>query len=263
MPSIRPSFHALLAGGTAIAALAAFAMIGTNDNGNADSNVDTVDGAQAYGDDFRLACGKGADAGVLFAGTIGVGPDVATTNATAVGFGATTTDANQVTLGGTGSSVRIGDINASNGAQTGTEYVVTVDGNGTLGKQEVSLAFASAARAAVSSLAVTDAQFDALAGRVGGLEGRVDTLFDLAEHNRRDIYEANEGVAMALAMESPVIPAGASFALSGGVGHFKGRTSLAMAVSAAVGEMSSLSAGVGVGARSGNVGARAGFQVAW
>ena len=64
-------------------------------------------------------------------------------------------------------------------------------------------------------------------------------------------------------MESPSIPAGAKFALSGGVGHYKGRTSMAMAVSAAVSEMASLSAGVGVGANSGEVGLRGGFQIAW
>ena len=34
---------------------------------------------------------------------------------------------------------------------------------------------------------------------------------------------------MALALDSPAVPAGASFALSGGIGHFKGRTALALA----------------------------------
>jgi hypothetical protein len=104
--------------------------------------------------------------------------------------------------------------------------------------------------------AVSDAQFAAL-------EGRVDSVFNLANSNSEAIDRANEGVAMALAMESPSIPAGASFALSGGVGNYEGRTSLAMAVSAAVGEMASISAGIGVGANSGEVGTRAGFQIAW
>ena len=68
---------------------------------------------------------------------------------------------------------------------------------------------------------------------------------------------------MALALDSPSIPAGASFALSGGVGNFKGRTALALAVSAAVGEMASVSAGIGYGFSSKDIGSRAGFQIAW
>lgn len=92
------------------------------------------------------------------------------------------------------------------------------------------------------------------------------SLFDLVNQVgsiRSDIRDANEGVAMALALDSPSIPAGASFALSGGVGNFKGRTALALAVSAAVGEMASVSAGIGYGFSSKDIGSRAGFQIAW
>jgi hypothetical protein len=102
-----------------------------------------------------------------------------------------------------------------------------------------------------------------LSDSVAKLQDNQDLLFDLADRNRHDIREANEGVAMALAMDSPNIPAGAHFALSGGVGYFKGRGALATAISAAVSEMSSLSAGVAYGFRSKEVGARAGFQLAW
>lgn len=68
---------------------------------------------------------------------------------------------------------------------------------------------------------------------------------------------------MALAMETPNVPAGASFAISGGVGGYNGRHSLAAAMSAAIGEMSSVSAGFGYGLNSGEVGYRAGFQFAF
>ena len=88
-------------------------------------------------------------------------------------------------------------------------------------------------------------------------------MFDLARENRSDIRDANEGVAMALAMDTPSIPAGARLAVSGGVGYFKNRTSLATAVSIAVGQMSSVSGGVAYGFDSKEVGARAGFQFAW
>jgi hypothetical protein len=68
---------------------------------------------------------------------------------------------------------------------------------------------------------------------------------------------------MALAMDSPSVPAGARFAVSGGLGCFKNRTSLATAISVAVSEMSSVSAGLAYGFNSKEVGARAGVQFAW
>ena len=88
-------------------------------------------------------------------------------------------------------------------------------------------------------------------------------LFQLTRRNRRDIGDANEGVAMALAMDTPAIPAGAHIAVSGGLGYFKNRVSFASAISVAVGTMSSVSAGVGYGINSKELGARAGFQMAW
>ena len=92
---------------------------------------------------------------------------------------------------------------------------------------------------------------------------QINALFDLNDINRRDIRRANEGVAMALAMESPALPPGASFAISGGVGYFQERTAGTFAFTARVGPMTSISAGAGFGFNSGEIGARAGFQHAW
>ncbi len=68
---------------------------------------------------------------------------------------------------------------------------------------------------------------------------------------------------MALALESPNVPAGATFALSGGIGGYQGKHALATAISAAVGEMTTVSAGFGYGLNSGEIGYRAGFQIAF
>ena len=65
---------------------------------------------------------------------------------------------------------------------------------------------------------------------------------------------------MALALDTPSIPAGQHFAMSGGIGYFNNQTALARAISAAVSETASLSAGVTYGFNSNQVGARAGFQ---
>jgi len=53
----------------------------------------------------------------------------------------------------------------------------------------------------VSSLQSSQA---AQGAAVTALQSDSVTLFDLTRDNRNDIHEANEGVAMALAMDSPV-----------------------------------------------------------
>ena len=146
--------------------------------------------------------------------------------------------------------MRVGDIAASTAAQTGTLSFVTVDASGTLGAAPAPMSAASSRpRRAGAQIAAQGAQ--------------IDTLFDLADVNRRDIDRANEGVAMALAMESPSLPAGATFAVGGGFGYYNHRTAGTASFTARIGTMSSFSAGVGIGFNSGEVGARAGFQHAW
>ncbi|MBK6296621.1 MAG: YadA C-terminal domain-containing protein [Sphingomonadales bacterium] len=171
--------------------------------------------------------------------TGGAGATTAFAGATAIGTGATTTRANQVVLGGTGSSVTVGDLTASTAAQTGPVSIVTADAGGTLGRSTINLT------------------------QLGALPGQVNTLFNLTEINRRDIRKANEGVAMALALDSPSVPAGANFAVSGGIGYYQNRTAATTAFSARVSDKAIISAGVGVGLNSGEVGARGGFQFAW
>ncbi|MDO9489298.1 MAG: YadA-like family protein, partial [Sphingomonadaceae bacterium] len=210
-------------------------------------------GAQAFGWQSRatgnlsLSAGHQATASGVQATAVGKNAVASGANSTAIGFGATATVDNQVVLGGTGSSVRVGDITASTAAQAAASVgVATVDANGVLGRNTTLLANTAANTASIATL-----------------QGQTATLFDLADVNRRDIRTANEGVAMALAMDSPSIPDGANYALSGGFGYFQKRTAFSSAVSARVGEMSAFSAGIGVGLDSGEVGGRAGFQVAW
>ena len=63
--------------------------------------------------------------------------------------------------------------------------------------------------------------------------------------------------------DSPALPSGTKFGISGGVGVFAGKSALAMAVTAAVSEVTSVSAGFGLGTDSGEFAGRAGFQFAW
>lgn len=52
-------------------------------------------------------------------------------------------------------------------------------------------------------------------------------------------------------------------ALSGGVGYYNNASAASMAATARVSEKATISAGLGVGFETGEVGARGGFQVVW
>ena len=139
---------------------------------------------------------------------LGAGADVRHDNATALGAGARTTAANQVMLGSAGTSVVIADIAASTDAQQGPVDVVTVDANGTLGRQRVATAASvDTVRVSMNHIAaVTDAQFTALSGRMGTLESAVNTLFDLTTTIDKD---AQQGIAAVAAMAHPHFPSAA------------------------------------------------------
>ena len=183
----------------------------------------------------------GRNANVTAAGTngtaIGAGATVSHANSTAIGAGATSTAANQVTLGGAGSTVRLGGYGAG---------ILQTDANGTI----------STNTSLLSGLST-------IQGQISSLQSDTATLFDLSDRNRRDIRQANEGIAMALAMESPDLPDDARFAVSGGLGYFQHQAGGTAAVAARIGPMSSFSAGLGVGFDTGTLGARLGFQHAW
>ena len=164
---------------------------------------------------------------------------------------------NQVKIGGTGSLVTVGDIVASTAAQTGVTSLVTVDASGTLGRDTTTLSqFGSSIGSLQSGLAAQGAS-------IATLQSGQTTLFNLSEINRRDIQKANEGVAMALALDSPSLEAGTNFAVSGGVGYYQNRTAVTTAFTARIGAKSSFSAGAGIGLNTGELGARGGFQIGW
>ena len=199
--------------------------------------------AQATGTN-STAFGNSAQATAANTTAIGQNARATFAGSTAIGQGATTTAINQVTLGGAGSSVRVGDIAASTAAQQATTATIaTIDANGVLGRSTLNIA--------------------GIQNSFNAFQGQLDDLFNDSRRQDRGIDKANEGVAMALALESPAVPSGAHFAISGGIGGYQGKHSLATAISAAIGEMSTVSAGVGFGLNSGEIGYRAGFQVAF
>lgn len=142
--------------------------------------------------------------------------------ATAVGAGAATTAANQVALGGAGSSVRVGDIDASTAAQVGPVDVVTVDRQGTLGRQQVvtSSQLHNVQAGLIQALAVSDAQFAALGNRVERVEDQVGELFGIVAVQREETRQGIAAVASLAQPHFPSAPGRTSYASN--VGYFRG-----------------------------------------
>ena len=115
----------------------------------------------------------------------------------------------------------------------------------------------------LGNVATLQTQTAANTAAIGTLNTNVTTLFDLTEVNRRDIRKANEGVAMALAMESPQLTNGTNMGVSGGIGYYQNRLAGTASFAARVGANAAFTAGVGFGFDSGEIGARAGFSAAW
>lgn len=277
-------------------------LLDTNNDGDADTNVDTDGGATSAGAD-ALACGVAANAAAslstavgaqtnatalastalgsqaiasgvastalghnsdatgLASTAVGVSAQATATGATAVGRIANASGLNATALGSGASATATNSVALGTGSVANQANTVSV---GAVGAERriVNVAAGTATTDAVN-LGQLNSVSTSLGSSITALQTDTVTLFDVTDRLRGDVRDANEGVAMALAMDSPNVPAGAKFALSGGVGYFKNRAAFAAAISAAVGEMSSVSAGLGYGLDSNEIGARAGFQIAW
>lgn len=224
-----------------------------------DDNGATGDGAVAIGagsdatGDSTVAIGANANA--LAEQAIAIGEDTFAGNSSVVvGANASATGTGSVALGS--GSVASGDNVVSVGSALNQRRITNVAA-GTGATDAVNVSQLNAAMAGIAtSIAGLTTSITALESDVGLLA---------ADNRRQDkaIGKANEGVAMALALDSPTLREGSRFALSGGIGGYRGKHSLATAISAAVGDKASVSAGLGYGLNSGEIGYRAGFQIEW
>lgn len=242
--AVASGFHSTAVGGEAVASGRGAQAFGWQSSATGDLALAAGHQASASGTQ-ATAIGKNAAASAANSTAVGFGATAAFANSTAIGTGAATTAANQITLGAAGTTVRFGGYS--------TAGVLVNDVNGIV----------STNTTLIPQVAANTAAIGTLQGNVTTLQNNVTTLFDLSEVNRRDIRKANEGVAMALAMETPHLPAGTSMGVAGGIGYYQNRLAGTASFAARVGANASFSAGLGLGFDSGEIGARAGFSTAW
>lgn len=147
-----------------------------------------------------------------------------------MGANAVTTADNQVMIGGKGTAVVVGDMAASTAAQQGAVQTVTVDERGVLGTRAVAtVASVQSVRAAVDHVAlVSDLQFAGLEGRVGTIETRMNSMFDLTHTIDKD---AQRGIASIAAAAQPHFPsADGKTSYASNVSMYRGETGFAAGI---------------------------------
>lgn len=162
-------------------------------------------------------------------------------NSIAIGNGAVASAANQVAIGGSDATYQMAGINsaASTAAQTGEVGVVTTDRNGNL---------------------AADYSFSGALAQNAGL---ITLNSAMIAENRDAIRDNTAGIAAAIALDSPYVPEGKTFGLSGGVGFYDDESAVAMAAAFRLNKTWQLNAGVTSGVDRGETGGRVGFQAAW
>jgi trimeric autotransporter adhesin len=217
-------------------------------NGNNASGI----GAVAIGD-LTTAKGPGATA-------IGQGATSNFSSATAVGTNAATSRANQIKLGGSGSSVTIGDIAASTAMQAGPSDVATVDASGTVGRD-------TTLRPAITSLQSTSAtQGSAIAAmltqnlaqndRISALEAGQSALSNRVDSNGR---AANAGIAAAMALGGTMVVPDSNVTVNFNLANYRGQQGFSGSVVGRVSPKLYVSAGVAGSTIKGSTGSRIGI----
>jgi trimeric autotransporter adhesin len=172
------------------------------------------------------AIGRGANA-IANGTAIGASANAAHAGATAIGQNAVTTAADQIRLGTASNSYSLpGLLTTSDAAQTGQEFFVTIDNNGTLGKGAQSSAALSQMGNQIASLQQGQALID---DQVAALQQGQANLFNLRSLDRK---EWRRGIAAATAMTTapfPSAPGKTSYTLA--TGGFRGEVAFSANIS--------------------------------
>jgi trimeric autotransporter adhesin len=182
---------------------------------------------------------------------VGANAQAVHSGSTAVGASAATTRTNQVRLGTTGTSVSIADISASDAAQTGTEFVLTIDSAGTVGRQaQQGMAFQRQTEDQISNLQSSQEVIDSIVANQGQ---QIATL-------GRGLKQANGGIAAAMALGGTMIVPDSPLSVSFNLSTYRGSQGYSGSVAARVTPKIYISGGVAGSTVKGSTGGRVGIS---
>lgn len=240
-PTTAVGYRAAASGNEA-SAFGAFASA-TADNATALGRSASANGSGA------TAVGVGATAQGKASVALGQGAQAAHDNAVALGAGVATTRANQVAIGAAGQTYTLAGLTSAQSlaAQSGPTGFVTTDANGNLAASNYG-----------------PASFEAMAGRIGTLEGSVAGLQVAALQLQRDVRSALQGTAIALALSGAVLPEGKAYAISANFGTYRGQGAFGASGTARISDNLYASGGIGFATNGpSNIGGRGGVTLAW
>ena len=194
------------------------------------------------------AVGEGATASGNRSLSFGNLASATAANSVAIGNGATATRANQVSVGNAQNTYTFAGIGSaeSEAAQTGGVGFVTSDADGNL---------------AVNYGA--SGTLGALDRGVAANQAAISRNEDAISENRDRIQSNKEGIAMAMALSTPYVPADKTFAVSSSLGAFEGSSAMAVSMGYRINGNTQLDAGVTYGFDRQQVGGRIGVTYAW
>ncbi len=182
-----------------------------------------------------VAVGERASATALNAMAVGTDAMATADNSSAFGNGATAAFANSMAIGPGVTTSR-------------ANQVVLGSSNNTYTLPGLTSSKSKNAQVGATSLVTTDA-FGNLATDGG--------------KTRRLIDRNTEGIAMAMALDMPAIPAGKRFAISPAVGYFEGESAVTLGARMQINDWLSVEGGGGYGVDYGTYGGRVGFTISW
>jgi len=126
----------------------------------------------------------------------------------------------------------------------------------------LSSAASTAAQSGPISIVTTDGAGNLASDGGASFAGIADNRSDIVS-NRKDIRRNEEGIALALAMESPFVPLSQTSAVAAGYGNFRGSSAFALSGAFRLDPNVQFNAGLGVGVNHSSVGARVGVIFSW
>jgi Coiled stalk of trimeric autotransporter adhesin/YadA-like membrane anchor domain len=168
---------------------------------------------------------------------------------TAIGTNSATTAANQIRLGTTGTSVSIADIGASDAAQAGQEFFLTIDNSGTVGKGAQSSAVLAAQSSMISELQVSQALID----------DTVATHTSQIAGLNRGLDGANAGIAASMALGGMMVVPDSALSVNFNLATYRGEQGFAGGLIGRVSPKVYINAGVAGSSRKGSTGGRVGI----
>jgi trimeric autotransporter adhesin len=251
--------------------------IGTNAGSSAATQPLNINDTVAIGTNSQVTADNGVALGAYSQATaygavaLGSGATASGYNSVAIGLNASATQDNQIVIGAEGTTTQVQTLNVATGATINGGATVNgglkvgAQSNVSMGNNVVHDVAAPVLDTDAANKAYVDTAVGATAGAVAANKAYIDN--GLTKANQR-IDKAYEGVAIAMAVQNPVLTGSDRFGVSVNWGEFAGSSAFGAAAVGIVGQNllgtgEKLGLTGGIGGSNNQVAGRVGLQLTW